>query len=306
MPKVLKQFIPFNKDGNSESINNKRESVSTNTEATMALEDEERSSISENGEQFPPDREYTIPDNGDDEEDYGYGDASPDIAIRKKARTRRPSSMRRGSTDSCVSNESGMSELSIQSAQTCPEGMMGRRSSLKMPGRSRRASIQISGEIEISLPGHDQPVTRRTSISFNETVKVKRVAPVHELTEEPEELWFQDDEYDKIRRKSFKIVDKFVQGEKIEGKKLCTRGLESILNHENRTNAKVDAWESVLNEQHMQREDGNYDDEYLSKVYKFSTRRSSNEAKERANQDEADVQKYLQSTRRICRRLTIS
>lgn len=306
MPKVLKQFIPFNKNGHSESKNS-RESVSTSTEATMAMEDEEQSSISENGEQFPPDREYTIPDNGGDE-DYGYGDASPDIALRKKARSSlsRRSSIRRGSTDSVVSNESGMSGTTIESAQTCPEGMMGRRSSLKMPGRSRRASIQISGEIEISLPGHDQPVRRRTSISFNETVKVKRVAPVHELTDEPEELWFQDDEYDKIRRKSFKIVDKFVQGEKIEGKKLCTRGLESILNHENRTNAKVEAWESVLNEQHMQREDGNFDDEYLSKVYKFSTRRSSNEAKERANQDEADVQKYLQSTRRICRRLTIS
>ena len=177
---------------------------------------------------------------------------------------------------------------------------------MKQPGRSRRSSIQISGEIEVCLPGYEKPVRRRTSITFNETVKVKRVAPVHELTEDPQQLWFQDDEYDKIRRKSFKIVDKFIQGEKIEGKRLCTRGLESILHHEDRTHAKVDAWESVLNEQHAQREDGNYDDEYLSKVYKFSSRRSSNEAKARADQDEADVKNYLQSTRRICRRLTIS
>lgn len=288
--------------------NNDEKSDSIRTASTMALEDEQ--SISEIGDFNPTDsnhdQEYLVPD---DITDYGYEEASPDIAIRRKYSSIMTKPIRRVSTDSIVSSDSGMSEMSgisQNSAYSCPPEIVRRRSSMKQSGRSRRSSIQISGEIEVTLPGKDQPVRRRTSISFNETVKVKRVAPVHELTDAPNQLWFSEDEYDKIRRKSFKIVDKFVQGEKIAGKKLCTRGLESILNHENRTIAKENGWDSVLNEQHMQREDGHFDDEYLSKVYKFSTRRSSNEAIQRAEQDQADVEKYLQSTRRVIRRLTIS
>jgi hypothetical protein len=231
----------------------------------------------------------------DTDQDYGYEDVSPDIAIKKSKKKPKSKGKRRKSLDSQTSQES------VKSSSTChfcPDDLLGqsRRSSMRQAGTSRRSSIQVT------MHGSIKPVRRSKSISFNETVKVKRIASVHELTNESKELWFQDDEYDKIRKKSFKIADKFVQAEKMEGEKLCRRLLESIINHESRSLAKVDGWDAVLNEQHVQRRDGQFDDEHLSEVYQFSTRRSSNEAMVRAIKDQRDVE----NTRRICRRLTIA
>ena len=70
-----------------------------------------------------------------------------------------------------------------------------RRSSMKHEetyGIRRRASITDKGELEIRLPNTTKRVTRRRSIGFHEEIDVKLVEPVSELTEKPEDLWFQD------------------------------------------------------------------------------------------------------------------
>ena len=56
--------------------------------------------------------------------------------------------------------------------------------------------------------------------------------------------------------------------------------------------AKLDGLEIVLNEQYSQREQGKFDDEYLSKAYRLASRLASIEAKERALKDEKDAMMY--------------
>jgi len=58
---------------------------------------------------------------------------------------------------------------------------------------------------------------------------------------------------------------------------------------------KHQAWDSVLNEQFLQRKDGEYDEETLANIYKFSTKRSQSEASKRANQDAAAAEAYLKT-----------
>ena len=91
-------------------------------------------------------------------------------------------------------------------------------------GRQRRASIGYTGEVANVLPSSNgKKVVRRTSISFSDRVKVRTCEPVKSLTDEPEALWFQDDEFRKIKAKCFEIVDKVDHG-MTGGKKFCTRG----------------------------------------------------------------------------------
>ena len=173
-------------------------------------------------------------------------------------------------------------------------------------GPRRRASIGYTGEIEVSLPGQDQPVKRRTSISFDEKVKVKSVSPVSQMTDRPEELWFQDDEYDRMKQKSFEIVDRVELG-MTGGKKYCTRGLEKLMqkNQEASMIKKYDAWDAVLNEQFSQRESGTFNDVNIANALRFKTMNSQREANLRAQGDADEIEKYVRTTRRMMRRMSM-
>jgi hypothetical protein len=74
----------------------------------------------------------------------------------------------------------------------------------------RRSSIQCGHEFEvILLPGPDQPVVRRSSIIFNEKVRVKTMQPDQTLVPEPGRLWFQEMEYKSIRgRRSLDLANR--------------------------------------------------------------------------------------------------
>jgi hypothetical protein len=238
----------------------------------------------------------------DDKEDYGYGDSSPDDKTKYGYGDVSPP---RDFSRKTTRRSSGYGDVSPPrdfSRKTT------RRSSMKQSGRPRRASIQFGGEIEVYLPYRDEPVRRRTSITFNEKVKIKGVTPVAQLTDEPESLWFQDGEYERIKEKAFELVDKVDKhGITNRGKKYCIRGLEKlmpskagqVLEH------KYEGWDSVLNEQDIQRESGIFDEEYMAILYKYSNLSSKREAAERGGQDEAEIENYLRTTRRMCRRLSM-
>jgi hypothetical protein len=103
------------------------------------------------------------------------------------------------------------------------------------------------------------------------------------------------------------IVHKTQQG--IVGhRRYCTRGLEKVMTQEATQMTREKrymAWDSVLNEQDLQRDDGAFDDEYMANCYKFNTAKCQQEAANRASQDAADVANYLKSTRGICRRMSM-
>jgi hypothetical protein len=66
----------------------------------------------------------------------------------------------------------------------------------------------------------------------------------------------------------------------------CTRGLENLTKDKTE---RYDAWDAVLDEQDCQRENGVYNDEALSIIYKQSCIKSQLEAELRALQDAKDA-----------------
>jgi hypothetical protein len=177
-----------------------------------------------------------------------------------------------------------------------------RRSSLKQPGRPRRASIQFGGEIEVRLPGQCGTFKRRTSIDFCDkpTVVVQEIPPENEPNNTIP--WMDQAEYDVIQKNNAKIVKNVERG---TDKKFCLRGLEGMLSTSNLEIDRKDAVESVMEEQTTQRQYGQYDEDRISEQYRYSTMNNKWEAGERAQQDNAEVEGYLKSTRKMMRRLSV-
>jgi hypothetical protein len=170
----------------------------------------------------------------------------------------------------------------------------------------RRASIGYAGEIEVKLPGKREPVRRRTSISFCEEDQINEVVPVKNLVDDPEALWFQDEEYSKMKKKMCNLIHAVERGE-TSNKKYCMRGLEGHFGEgaECRKIARGSAWDAVLLEQNMQQNEGSFDDEGISMLYILSSIDSKIKATERATQDESDVGRYQRDTRRRMRRMSM-
>lgn len=223
-----------------------------------------------------------------DVDHYGYEDAAPDI--RREGEERRATRHR---TSSCG---------------FLPQRMP-RRSSLKQGdgsvGRRRRASIQMGEEITVYLPGQDQPVRRRNSIKFCESVKVRNIETLDKLTDSPQDLWFQGDEYAKMRRNSWDLVSRVESGQTgIGSKKFCLRGLERLLDRETVARKREHAWNTVLTQQERQRDLGSYDEHFLANAYKCTTMESALVAASRGKQDEKAILSYVRSAHGYCRRLS--
>jgi hypothetical protein len=180
-----------------------------------------------------------------------------------------------------------------------------RRSSLKQAGSSRRSSIGYTGEVTVMLPGRSEPLRRRTSIAFNDYDEVKTVEPVSSLTNEPEKLWYQSEEYDLIKKRIFKLLDLAASAHPDD--KICMRGLESHLAEEKQKLKEEQhlAWYAVFLEQYEQRNEGVFDDEIVSKLYELSTVDSKMLAMQRGRQDAADIESYTKKTRLMMRRLSM-
>eukprot|EP00934_Nitzschia_sp_Nitz4_P007488 Nitzschia sp. Nitz4//scaffold4_size323378//290485//291216//NITZ4_000712-RA/size323378-processed-gene-0.312-mRNA-1//1//CDS//3329553555//7478//frame0 len=226
-----------------------------------------------------------------DSDKYGYGDAAPDINTSIY-----------GYGDGAPDVAQGQGEAGMPLHR--PE-RQGRRSSMKQQGIPRRSSIGYRGETTVMLPGHRKPVRRRTSISFEGEVQVKEVRPVGELTDQPERLWFQAEEYNVIREKAIFVTelastgaDKLLASEK----KLCTRGLESHIDKDSVDMEQYIAWRSVFEEQFYQRQDGQFDDEAVAKMYEMASLPSRLRALERAQGDVKDAERHTKGIRKELRR----
>ena len=93
-----------------------------------------------------------------------------------------------------------------------------------------------------------------------------------------------------------------VQDDQTGGVTYCTRGLERYFTVDTVQDKRNDAWDSVLDEQDMQRDHGSFDSDRMSKAYSKCTRRSSMEAAERGKLDEDAIARYLKKTRQMVRR----
>jgi hypothetical protein len=259
---------------------------------------------------------------------YGYEEASPSTAAASEAEAAAAAA----AADKYGYGEVNPSRTTIllaprETTTYHEEGVTLRRSSMKQVGCSRRASIQTVGVFEVNLPGHHKPIRRRTSISFASELDVMEVTPLCNLTNEPERLWYRKDELRQIRNKNYSIVQLVEQQQQqqqaIGGSKnnngnnnnnnnpvlkVCTRGLEHMMEttgSQERLEQQQQSVESVLTLQTLQRNTGDYDCEYMSRLYQYTSRSSGEEAAERASQDAAAVEKYLKWTRLQCRRLSM-
>jgi hypothetical protein len=196
------------------------------------------------------------------------------------------------------------------------------KSSINSAGTHRRAAsigqMGGGGEFEVDLPGHPQPVRRRRAISFDENVAVCEVLPIKSFADNPESLWFQGEEMAYIQQQISSLVKDKIRypeaNDNSDSRRLestanddecCTRGLERMLQPERTKIQKFQAWDTVLNEQYLQRKDGEFDDESLADLYGQTTRRSQREAQRRASKDAEEVEAYVMPTQRLCRRISI-
>ncbi|OEU10687.1 hypothetical protein FRACYDRAFT_246440 [Fragilariopsis cylindrus CCMP1102] len=216
---------------------------------------------------------------------------SPSPSPESSSRSSSPSRRRRASADedlllampSIISHEDVLAMPSISSSNTTTTTRI------------------TENHIEVSLPGRPkhETVRRRRSITFDNDVDVQKIEPIKSLAgkDGSKSLWFQENEYETIKTKTLALLDRVDPTSGIiDGKKYCTRGLEKFMTPEATEVKKHQAWDSVLNEQFLQRKDGEYDEETLANIYKCSTRRSSTEASKRAVEDAVAAEAYLKTT----------
>jgi hypothetical protein len=165
------------------------------------------------------------------------------------------------------------------------------RSSMKKEGRSRRASIQFGGEIEVRIPSQSDPVKRRLSIDFTDRPE--------EIKPETEKKWMEKDEYEVIKKNNTKIVRAVERG---TDKHFNIRGLEGMMSTSTQGDDRKAAAKTVLEEQSLQRDDGHFDEKRIMERYRMASLQNKIEAADRAEQDRADVEAYYKSTRRMMRR----
>lgn len=234
--------------------------------------------------------------------DYGYEDAAPDSENWPEA----PSEKK-------MANQKEEDLYGYGDAAPTPRtnaasnNGTSRRSSLKSGGSGgrRRASISYTGEISLQLPT-GQIAKRRTSVSFKDDADVKDIEPVADMVDHPRRLWFQEEEYAHIQSKIAAVIESAKKGGKESSTTswLCTRGLEPLMGGGISYYERKEAYESVLEEQQMQKAQGKHNDEHLRTMYSFHTVDAQVLASERAENDAKEVEQYLKITRKMCRRLS--
>ena len=157
---------------------------------------------------------------------------------------------------------------------------------------------------------------RRGSITFKEdNNEVVEVQPMSELVDDPQSLHYHRADYevfkqkiadqagvDSSQRKLFKHART-----KIMKQKHCTRGLEKYLSQKQRNTFKErkdHGRKIVLGVQNLY--DGDVDAENLALAYSsVITDDPQKEAAKRAQKDAKEAARYLKSTRKKCRRMSI-
>jgi hypothetical protein len=99
-----------------------------------------------------------------------------------------------------------------------------------------------------------------------------------------------------MQKRVMTLVQRAEEGT-LEGKKYCMRGLERLMAPEETKVKRHQAWDSIFNEQYLQRREGGFDEDHMANVYKYSTLRSQVAATKRANTDALEVENYMKDTR---------
>ena len=126
-------------------------------------------------------------------------------------------------------------------------------------------------------------------ISFSQKIEVKEIAPLLALTDRPEDLWYQEEEYGEIRTRNCllaKYAERSDNDEAQPKKKFCTRGLEWMM--AGSTSQKDEARMFVLTAQKM-----NIDNEGMALMYQTVSKGSALLARERASNDAKAIELYL-------------
>ena len=143
----------------------------------------------------------------------------------------------------------------------------------------------------LSPPGRRTGLKRSASIKFDKNVCVRKIPSINDLTEDPQDLWYQQEEVDAIKRRSFEELSKAED---------CRRGLEKFepSTRKRILNMRYEAWDSVLDEQEHQRYSGtgSYDEDEMARLYSESTRHSQTEAMLQGKKDEMEIKQDLHST----------
>jgi len=256
--------------------------------------------------------EFSSDDDSDAAEKYGYGEAAPDEPkVQQMGLTTpqyRRASISRRYRRASISVFPTLENINDSTNVPFHPQRTPRRSSLKGASKSsalRRASIgafsydaldiQILQEIdpdsviEVQLPGRRESITRRRSITFNKDVEIHNIQPAKTLTNKPNELWFQDDEYHTIEKETQVLLDA-VDKETglVDGEKYCVRGLERYIDSSSDDVCDA-AWNSVLQEQQIQRQNGMFCDESIGNLYRTQSARSVVEAQILAMLDSEEV-----------------
>ena len=157
---------------------------------------------------------------------------------------------------------------------------------------------------------HDYISSSCRIISFSDTVHVQEIDPLRSLTDHPEELYYQQKEYDIMHATAVQVVD-YVKAQKYQEqqqqyvqesgqkrqrqqprkKKICARGLEHMI--EGPSVTQFVARNCVMVQQESQHGDGSCNDEDMAISYMRATRDSVEEARRRALNDEKEVEAYL-------------
>jgi hypothetical protein len=91
-------------------------------------------------------------------------------------------------------------------------------------GMRRASTLSSIHEIDVVLPG-SRSITRNTSITFKDTVMVKRVPSSSSLAENPRDLWVQPEEEKQIRQIAKALVQ-VVDDSDVDPELIDIRGLE--------------------------------------------------------------------------------
>jgi len=165
----------------------------------------------------------------------------------------------------------------------------------------QRSSMKTSTSSSSSQQRQQQQQSKRV-IQFDEEVYVRKIRPAKSLvknstTSEAEAvLWFQENEYNEIKHKTFKLISRVNKDTGVagsSGKKYCTRGLERFLHPEETQVKRSQAYDAVLCEQYLQKEENQFNDQIIADIYKQSTRRSQIQACRMGSDDATTAEKIL-------------
>lgn len=184
------------------------------------------------------------------------------------------------------------------------DGGVVRRTPRKMtPEQSRQSSLMgFMEEVEVGLPVVGK-VTRNICVCFEGLVNEHRVELTRNLAESKEDLWFQENDYQRMHDKNLEVLKKASSN---KNKKYCVRGLESLMRVDEIDLKRQSARHAVFSEQYFQQtETMSWSEELIATLYRVATRDSCSEAAGRAAQDANEVESYLRDTRKEQRRRSL-